>query len=196
MTGGKRAFGLVVLAGALAAPAGLSAQEGGPYIGLSFGQSKFKDWCSTGGDPTASFSSCKDTDTGWKLLGGYRFNRYLAAEGTYIDWGEVTASGTLGAPPTPFNVAASQTSIGIAAVGSLPVSPQLALFAKAGFLQTEQETRRVTPNPTTVSRDETEFHYGLGATFSPLPSWALRAEWENTEKLKVQMLSLGVEYRF
>jgi hypothetical protein len=42
-------------------------------------------------------------------------------------------------------------------------------------VRTEQQTKRITPNPSTVDRDETEFH---------------------TEKLKVEMLSIGVDYRF
>ena len=88
-----------------------------------------------------------------------------------------------------------------AATASLPSAPFLwasvcELFGKAGFLQTEQETRRIRPNPTTVSRDETELHYGLGVKYAFTRNWALRGEWENTEKLKVEMLSIGVEYRF
>jgi hypothetical protein len=38
------------------------------------------------------FTSCEDSDTSWKLLGGYRFNRYIGVEASYVDWGEVTAS--------------------------------------------------------------------------------------------------------
>lgn len=47
-----------------------------------------------------------------------------------------------------------------------------------------------------TDRDETALHYGLGARFGFTPNWAARAEWERTEKLEVEMLSIGVEYRF
>jgi len=178
-------FVALILASALA-----QAQDSGFYLGGGVGQSKFKDWCNTGGS-SLTLSSCADTDTAWKFLGGYRFNRYIAAEATYVDWGEVTASTNTGV-----QVAASQNSYGLAAVGTLPLGERFELFGKAGFLFTQQETRRITPNPSTVNRDETELHYGLGAKYAFSRNWAARAEWENTDKLKVEMLSIGVEYRF
>src|SRR5688572_29558516 len=161
------------------------AQESGPYLGAALGQSKFKEWC----DPT--LAACDDKDSTWKLFGGYRFNRYFAVEGSYVDWGEVTATAASGA-----RVAADQHSYGIAAVGSLQIGPQFTVFGKLGLLRTEQETRRITPAPLTVQRDETELHYGLGVKYSLTKNWGLRAEWENTDKLEVQMLSIGAEYTF
>jgi OmpA-OmpF porin, OOP family len=177
----------------LSAATGASAQGpgGGFYLGGALGQATFKEWCTTGG----TFNSCNDTDTAWKLLGGYRFNRYFAVEASYVEWGEVTASLNLGVPPAR-EVAASQHSYGLAAVGTLPVGERFELFGKAGFLQNEQETRRVSPNPSTLQRDESAFHYGLGAKYAVTNNWAVRGEWEKTEKLDVEMLSIGLEYRF
>lgn len=181
-------FVALILASALA-----QAQDSGFYLGGALGQSKFKDWC-TGASATAFFNSCDDKDTAWKLLGGYRFNRYVAVEGSYIDWGEVTANVTVSG--TRAEVAAKQHSYGLAAVGTLPLGERFELFGKAGFLMTEQETRRITPSPSTVNREESELHYGLGAKYLFTKNWVLRGEWEKTDKLKVEMLSLGVEYRF
>jgi opacity protein-like surface antigen len=159
-------------------------QEGGAYLGAALGQSKFTKWC----DPT--LATCDDQDSAWKLFGGYRFNRYIAVEGSYVDWGEVTAA------TASASVAADQHSYGIAAVGSLQVAPQLSVFGKLGILRTEQQTARITPAPLTLQRKETELHYGLGVKYSVAKNWGLRAEWENTDKLKVQMLSIGVEFTF
>jgi OmpA-OmpF porin, OOP family len=161
------------------------SQESGGYLGGALGQSKFREWC----DPT--LAACDDKDSTWKLFGGYRFNRYFAVEGSYVDWGEVTATTTTGA-----RVAADQHSYGIAAVGSLQVGPQFTVFGKLGLLRTEQETKRITPSPLTLTRKEIELHYGLGVKYSVAKNWGLRAEWENTDKLEVQMLSLGVEFTF
>jgi OOP family OmpA-OmpF porin len=181
-------------AGLLAvAASGASAQgihpDAGFYVGGGLGQSKFKEWCNTDGSVT--FASCEDTDTSWKLLGGYRFNRYVAAEASYIDWGEVTVGTNTGA-----RAAATQSSYGLAVVGTFPIGEGFELFGKAGFLKTEQETRRITPRPSTFDRDETELHYGLGVKYAFTRNWALRGEWENTDKLKVELLSIGIEYRF
>lgn len=163
-----------------------AAQETGFYVGGALGQAKFTEWC----EPSPAVLACEDTDTGWKLLGGYRFNRHFAVEATYVDWGK--ASGIVQTGSGPRGVSASQTSTGIAAVGSLALTPRFSVFGKAGFLMTEQET----PAASIRERDETELHYGLGVRFALAPAWSVRGEWERTEKLKAQLLSVGVEYRF
>jgi OmpA-OmpF porin, OOP family len=169
--------------------AAVRAQGPGFYLGAALGQATFKEWCDTGGS-AITLASCEDTDTSWKLLGGYRFNRYVAAEASYIDWGEVTAS------TTSARVSADQHSYGLAAVGTLPVGQGFELFGKLGFVHTEQQTRLNAARSSSVDRDETEFHYGLGVKYAFTRNWALRGEWENTDKLKVELLSIGVEYRF
>lgn len=181
----RSALAVAALGMALLAPASALAQDAGFYLGGAFGQAKLKEWCRVG--PTDVLSACEDTDTGWKLFGGYRFNRYVAIEATYVNWGET--SGTVNG----ISVSAEQTSMGIAAVGSLELGPQFSVFGKAGFLMTEQDIKRPSGN---VKGDETEFHYGLGVRFRFTPNWAARGEWERTEKLKVEMLSIGAEYRF
>jgi OOP family OmpA-OmpF porin len=166
-----------------------SAQESGAYLGGSLGQSKFKEWCDTSGAPPGFvLLACEDTDTAWKLFGGYRFNRYAAIEATYVNWGKVTA--TVGGPT---DISAEQSSMGIAAVGSLELGPQFSVFGKLGFLMTEQETKVAS---TSTDRDDTELHYGFGVRYRFAANWAARAEWERTEKLKVEMLSIGAEFRF
>jgi OOP family OmpA-OmpF porin len=168
------------------------AQESGAYLGGSFGQATFKEWCDTSAAPPGFvFTACDDKDTAWKLFGGYRFNRQFAVEATYVNWGMVTAN-------TPsIAVSAEQQSMGIAAVGSLELGPRFSVFGKAGLLRTEQESRRVTATSSTdFEGDETEFHYGFGAKYAVGQNWALRAEWERTEKLEVEMISIGAEFRF
>jgi OmpA-OmpF porin, OOP family len=183
VTTGRKTLLSTVFLGALAAAPGAVAQDAGFYAGGSFGQATFTEWCV----PDPAVLTCDDKDSAWKLFGGYRFNRNFALEASYFDWGE--ASGTVGGVG---RVSAGQTSMGIAAVGTLDLAPQFSIFGKAGFLLTEQEL----PASSAPNREETEFHYGIGARFAFAPNWAARAEWEKTEKLKVQMLSIGVEYRF
>lgn len=180
--------------GILVVASGGDLAQAGPYVGGALGQSKFKEWCDTGGSTTATLASCEDTGTSWKLLGGYRFNRYLSAEATYIDWGEVTATVVAGTQRA--QVAATQKSYGLAGVASLPLGERFEVFGKLGFLQHDVETRRVSPNPNTMERDETEAHYGLGMKYAFTKNWAVRGEWETTDKLKVELLSIGGEYRF
>lgn len=162
-----------------------AAQETGFYLGGSFGQTTLKAWCDA---PPGALTGCDDTDIGWKVVGGYRFHRNFAAEGTYIDWGKVSAS------TATRSVSAKNTSFGIAAVGILPLGERFSVFGKFGFLQTEQEL--ALGGAPSSSGDDTEMHYGFGLKYGLTQHWALRAEWEQTERLEGQMLSVGAEYRF
>jgi OOP family OmpA-OmpF porin len=193
MNRARSALAIAALAAGLAASQGILAQDRGAYVGGALGQAKVTDWCDTSGAPAgASLPACEDTDTAWKVFGGYRFNRYFAVEGTYVNWGEVTGT-VQAASGARTDVSAEQTSLGVAAVGSFEFTPQFSVFGKAGFLSTEQEARA---GSTTTDGSDTEFHYGLGLRFAFTQNWVARAEWEKTDKLKVEMMSLGVEYRF
>ena len=187
---GKAALAIAAFAGGLFGAQGAFAQDKGFYLGGALGQATFKGFCVD--DP--SVLTCDEKDTAWKVFGGYRFNRYVAIEGTYVDWGKAIGTVDPVGPAGPVVVPLSQTGMGVAAVGSFALTPQFSVFGKAGFLMTEQKTPASASGNT--SRDETEFHYGLGARFSFTPNWGMRAEWERTEKTEVEMLSIGVEYRF
>ena len=180
----RSALALAVLVGGALAASGVFAQETGFYVGGSLGPSTFKEFCA--GGPTVL--TCDDKDMAWKLFGGYRFSRHIAVEGTYIDWGEV--SGTVTGPVRV--VPLSQTGIGIAAVGSLPLGPRSSVFGKFGFFRTEQEL----PASSVPSRADIETQTGFGARFALGPKWTARAEWERMTESKVEMLSIGLEYRF
>jgi OOP family OmpA-OmpF porin len=182
----KSILGAVILAGGSLVFHAAHAQQTGFYLGASLGQSTFKEFCA--GGPTVL--TCDDKEMAWKLFGGYRFNPYVAVEATYVDWGEVSGTVT----PGPRVVPLSQTAIGIGVVGSIPLGPQFSVFGKVARLWTEQET------PASLSgnfkRDEKEYQRGLGGRFAFAPNWAARAEWERANNTKVEMLSIGLEYRF
>jgi Outer membrane protein beta-barrel domain len=113
----------------------------------------------------------------------------VAVEGTYVDWG-----GAVGTIAGPREIPLNQTGLGVAVVGSIPFTPRFSAFGKLGFLSTEQETPASASGNT--KRDTDETYYGLGARFHFSANWAARGEWERTEKTKVEMLSVGAEYRF
>ncbi|HJS38671.1 MAG TPA: outer membrane beta-barrel protein, partial [Burkholderiales bacterium] len=91
MKNSKLVVALGAVIAALVSSGPVAAQDSGFYLGGALGQSKFKEWCDTGGSPI-TLTSCGDTDTAWKLLGGYRFGPNFALEGSLIDWGEVSAT--------------------------------------------------------------------------------------------------------
>ena len=93
-------------------PVSLSAQEF--YYGFSIGHGSLRENPPTSdtdqvaanltapagltliGEPTAKFIfDISDKDLNWKIYGGYFFNRYLGAEGGYINFGKSIISSTL-----------------------------------------------------------------------------------------------------
>lgn len=96
----------------------------GGYVGAGFGESS--------ADVTPYYypgvtTSVSDTDTAFKLFGGYEFNDNVAVEGGYVKFGEFGVTYSDGSFD---NVEAS--AIYVAAVGSIPLGP-VTLFGKAGF---------------------------------------------------------------
>lgn len=165
-------------------------QDRGFYIGGSIGQ------MDAGGD-CPSGRSCDFKDTAWKVFGGYKFNRHLAVEGTYGDWGEITESTTVSG--VPVTVTGEIWSAGVAALGMLPLGgDRFSLFGKAGLLYTEQKVTGTAPGIITITetRDGTELHWGFGAMFNITGSLGLRAEWERLHDSEVDIMSIGIQYKF
>lgn len=196
---GKATITAAFAALALAMPLAVSAQqpsETGAYVGGGFGQTKLNDFCSDVRSIGVAGGSCDETDSGWKAYVGYRVNRHLAIEGSYIDWGSASVNNATFAG-LPTRLTGEATSFGIAALGILPVGERFSLFAKAGFLLTEAEVEvRLGGAPGRASDDQTELHFGFGATFNITRNLALRGEWERAEDTNLDMMSIGLQYRF
>lgn len=138
----------------------------------------------------ASGTTLDKTDTGWKAYLGYRFNRFLAAEGGYADLGEASFTTTIVSAPapfsalTPFPIHATATARGLFLSGlvHLPVTEALSLFAKAGAFRWEAKFTERIPGTdiTRVSRSErkTDPYYGLGLQLQFTSVLGGRLEWE------------------
>ena len=180
--------GIVLLASTLGfalmtAPA--IAKDKGAYAGGSIGLTTI-DIC---GQLTGA-TTCDDEDTGFKLFGGYKFNRNLAVEGGFVDFGEISASNG------PATVTVSSDALFAAAVGILPVSSKFSVFGKLGFFMWD-----LTGTGTgigTISDDGTDLLIGLGLGFDITERLTIRAEWEDYDGGGdgVTFLSAGLQYNF
>jgi opacity protein-like surface antigen len=173
----------------LLAPAVSVAQETGFYLGGSIGQMEAE------GDCPSAFS-CDLKDSAWKVFAGYRVNRHLAIEGTYADWGEISVRTT--AAGVPVTGMSEQTGWGVAGLGILPLGDRFSLFGKLGVMVGERETRVGAPGfPSVVDSDDgSELHFGFGAGFNFTRNLGLRAEWERLEDSEIDVVSIGLQYRF
>jgi OOP family OmpA-OmpF porin len=174
------------------------AQDARFYVGGSFGEAEANGFCDDIREVVigvGTVSSCDEKDSAWKVFGGYQFNRNFAIEASYFDYGSVSASGQVVSLPT--NVSGDLSAFGIAAVGILPLGNAFSIFGKLGLLRTEVDvTASVAGFPGSDSEDETGLHYGVGVMFDIGRNLSIRAEWERNDEVEVDMLSLGVQFRF
>jgi OmpA-OmpF porin, OOP family len=122
-----------------------------------------------------------DEDTAFRILGGYQINRNFAAEISYSDFGD---AGTGSA-----NVKANAWEL--VGVGSYPLANQFSVFGKLGFALVEVKALGVTD-------DKTELTYGFGVQYDFTPKVGIRGQWQryDTDPNEVDVLSIGVVYKF
>jgi OOP family OmpA-OmpF porin len=131
-----RLLGLAGLGSVLAAAS--FAQEGGyPYAGLSIGQSRAKideDRITArllaAGLSTSSMAR-DESDTAYKLFGGYQFNRHFALEGGYFNLGKFGFTSTT-VPAGTLTGRIKLQGVNLDVVGTLPLTDRLALTGRVG----------------------------------------------------------------
>lgn len=188
------ALAAVGLVSAVAPSVAADQPAGGGYIGASLGQSKINDVCD------GIVGTCDDKDTGWKIFGGYQFNRYFAVEGGYVDFGKATATDvSLG---TPISGDAEGWGLFATGLATLPINEQFGVFAKAGLAYTKADVTAVVGG-VSVSDDDsgTDLVYGVGAKFDFTKNFGMRVEFERFKDVgnfdsDVDLLSAGLVYKF
>lgn len=158
----KKWIAAMLGAAAMALSTGALAQQGvqGWYVGADVGQAEVAD----------------EDDIGFRILGGYNFNRNLAAEVGYaqlLDKNGVEA-----------------TAMELVAIGSFPLASQFSAFGKVGFANVEVEAGG-------VSDDKTELTFGLGVQYDVSRNLGLRAQWQryDTDE-EVDVMSIGFVWKF
>lgn len=204
-----------VAAAALAAPASQAQGAGGWYGGASIGQSAAtidNDRITRGlagqGLGTTSISE-RDRDTGYRLFGGYQFNRHFGVEAGWFDMGEMGYTATT----TPAGTLVGDVrfkGINLDLVGRLPIGDRFSLLARVGGAHvrtrgTFSSTGAVTmPYPGNSTSDRHfGVKYGVGVAWRLTDALELRAEGERIRvndsvgnRGHVDLLSLGLVYYF
>jgi len=158
----KRVAVLLAAAGLITATAAAAQQNAdrGFYAGAELGSTRFAG----------------DDDTAFKLLGGYQFNRNVAAEGA---WSQLFDKN--GAEITAFE---------LVAIGAFPVAEKLAVTGKLGLANAYIESPA-------IDQEKVELTYGVGVQYDFTRRIAVRGQWQryDTEE-KIDLLSIGAIVRF
>jgi OOP family OmpA-OmpF porin len=158
----------------------------GYYAGLSLGQGSI------------DVEGLDESDTAFKLFGGYTFNEYFAVEASYIDGGSPEKSVAMFGLRSA--ISADVSALNVSAVGRLALNDAFTLFGKAGLARYEVDgSIRVEDDwfgdwyEMSFEDSGTELSFGVGGEYS-FGQFGLRAEYESIEDLSV--LSIGGTYRF
>jgi OmpA-OmpF porin, OOP family len=120
-----------------------------------------------------------DSDTGFKISGGYRLLDFLAVEVVYTDFGTFVGSASGGTPQTTLRDNWQATALSANAVGILNLGEYFSLFAKVGLSawQVDDEVTFGTANFSTDA-DGADVNFGVGAGFNIGKHFTVQAEYE------------------
>jgi len=162
----------------LSSPASAQGQSDvGWYIGGSYGMTSFD----IGGVPAGI--SVDDSDSGFKIFGGFQFSRHWGAEVGYVDFGKATIGdfGDIGV-----------TALTFAGTGTLPLNESFSLLGKVGMAMWDASGSASSGN------DGTDLFYGIGARYNFNKNLSVQVEYEilDTDNDSVNMTSVGLRYKF
>lgn len=148
--------------------------------------------------------STDKNDNAWKLFGGYQFNPNFAVEAGYVDLGKASIVGaTAGGAPASATLDAKVWQA--SAVGSLPLTPSLAMTGKLGLAYADTDTTGNIGGAAFGGSDsKTAPTYGLGLRYDLTKTVSLRGEWERFRlgsaglggKNDADLYSLNAVFRF
>jgi len=190
-----------------------AADDSGWYAGANIGQSRAKidDARITSSLIGSGFTSVSisndDRDIGYKLFGGYQFNKNFALEGGYFNLGQFAYTATTVPPGTLIGDIKLQ-GLNLDAVGTLPITEKFSVFGRVGVNYAEAKdsfggtgaVHVTNPNP---SKRDTNYKFGVGLQYALTESLAMRAEVERYRindavgnKGDIDLVSVGLIYRF
>ncbi len=171
------------------------------YVGGGLGAATGLDLCSAFNPGfTTAPGSCDKSEFAGKVYGGYKFNKYLGAEGALVYLGSADANGTFLGVPVTSDVYAG--GLELAGTGTVPITDQFGILAKLGVLFWGIHSEVGTG----FERDEngTSFATGVGLKYDITKHVGIRLEWERFWQVgnstigesDVDLVTIGGLYRF
>ena len=131
--------------------------------------------------------------SGYRLFGLYMFNEKFGIEAGYSMFGEPNDS------TIPARLHVETVSYDVFAVGTLPLSANFGLIAKAGFSSSKTDTELGDDDDTETSQSSTDLALSFGGQYEFNERFAIRGELEwidNKDSGLSNMISLGGVFKF
>jgi OOP family OmpA-OmpF porin len=195
----------------LSTPLAFAQDESSWYMGASAGPTRARidddhivQNMSVGGFPNATVTD-NDRDTGYKIFGGYQFNRNFALEGSYFDLGKFSFNARTSLTDT-LTGQMQVRGFGLDAVLSAPLTEKFSVFGKVGAQYSEARdnftsTGAVIVRDPSPSKSEFNPKLGIGMQYAFTDAFAVRAELERyrvndavSSRGDIDHLSVGLVY--
>jgi OOP family OmpA-OmpF porin len=169
------------------------------YMGIGMGLASYSESYSeldTDGYFDYSFD---DSDTGFNIYGGLKFNEYFGFELSYTDFGKQNGSMSiydyLYDVGGIYDASLEVSGFGVSVVGFFPLSDDLNLFLKAGTFAWDVD---LSVGPYSGSDDDSDLLFGFGAEYRLNDQFSLRGAWEmvDVEGADLDMLSVNAQINF
>jgi OOP family OmpA-OmpF porin len=189
----KTAFAVILPAAFLAVSAPAAAQQSdmGLYIGGAYGMSSFD--IDTAGITNPSVD---DSDSGFKIFGGYQFSRNWGVEVGYVDFGKAGLSGSM--LGIPFTGDLGVTALTVAGTGTMPMNESFSLLGKVGMWNWDAKASVAALGTAGSASDSgTDLFFGVGLRYNLSKSLGLQLEVEQySGDDSITYTSLGLRYKF
>ena len=152
-----------------------------------------------------------DEGAAWSVTAGYRINRYLAVEASYVNLGTLSATHDLGLPAFlgggtfTFHRELETAGPALTAFGMLPLSDSWQLYARAGMLFADSDlTTSFNGGSDSSSFDSDVTTVGVGTQYDWGGHWSARLQFQRSLDVggdevvgdaDVDEISLGFLYR-
>lgn len=181
---------ILVLAALLAGSAAHADQQAHAYVNVAAGMSRLSIDC-------AGTTSCDNTGSGGKLVGGYNFGNGFSLEGGYVSFGKASAT----VPPIAATL--KPTALTLGGVFALPFNDAWGANFRLGAarIKTKGNFALGTANAT-ESQTKTKPYAGIGLTYAYTQSIKLELAIDSTqiefagEKGTHRLATIGATFAF
>jgi OOP family OmpA-OmpF porin len=190
-----------------------AAEDAAWYVGGNIGQAHAnidedgiaRGLLSAGMTTTSLYTD--ERDLGFKVFGGYQFNKYFALESGYFDLGKFAFTAAT-APTGTLRGNIKVRGINLDAVGFAPITDKFSAFARVGVNYAKATDVFAGSGAVNVldpdrSKRAANIKYGVGLEYKVTPHLGLRAEAERYRMNDavgnhgdIDLLSLGAVFRF
>lgn len=135
-----------------------------------------------------------DDTTAYRIVGGWRVNRYFALEAGYQNFGDFEQNFSINGESHKVKLSADGYTLGVQ--GSYPLANRVSVFARAGWFFWDGEAE--INNASQASPEDSNPYLGLGLSYDFSEGFSINTDWSRyeLESTESDVFSVGFQFRF